>query len=347
MKDYLISVIIPCYNCSHYIQSTLESVLQNDLLDIEILLINDGSNDDTLTKIKKILSNKLNKQFLNNIKIINQNNAGVSSARNKGIICAKGEYIVFIDSDDIISNDYFYNLKKIIVTAKYDLILMGYYFRNGDNASYAYYPPLKIKTKNNLDTIKEVVPYFLGYDGKKILNQQWGGVYRCIFSKNVLTKNNLFFNEKIRICEDEIFIVQYLINANSVTYFDAGYYYYTIRNSGSMISTLKNRDLVAKNSIDILTDLNKTMDILNEKGYMKFIDYFCHKVFFFYTQFLKNSQFSFYRQNKYILKQRYIKSCIYSLKSYSSIKEKILYIIIRCGLSSLLVIIFNRYKRND
>ena len=100
----LISVIIPAFNAEKYISKCVESIVRNSYKNLEIIIVNDGSEDNTLN-IAKELKNRDSR-----IAVINKKNGGVSSARNKGLDIAKGEYVAFIDSDDYISENYFETL---------------------------------------------------------------------------------------------------------------------------------------------------------------------------------------------------------------------------------------------
>lgn len=90
-----VSVIIPVYNVEEYIEKCLDSVVNQTLKEIEIIVVNDGTKDNSMKKIEKYFSDS-------RIKIINKQNGGQSSARNAGLAISKGEYISFIDSDDFI-----------------------------------------------------------------------------------------------------------------------------------------------------------------------------------------------------------------------------------------------------
>ena len=89
----LITVIVPCYNYSHFLSLALDSVLAQDLCDLEIILVDDGSTDDTANLASK---------YKDNLKYIYQDNAGLSAARNTGIAHSRGEFILFLDADDIL-----------------------------------------------------------------------------------------------------------------------------------------------------------------------------------------------------------------------------------------------------
>ena len=101
-----VSVIIPIYNTALYLSEALDSICNQTLKEIEIILVNDGSTDNSLNILKK---------YEPNIILINQENLGQSIARNEGIEIAKGEYVAFVDSDDWVDLDFF---EKLYNTAK-------------------------------------------------------------------------------------------------------------------------------------------------------------------------------------------------------------------------------------
>ena len=94
-----VSVIIPVYNVEEYIRECLTSVVNQTLKDIEIIVVNDGTEDQSIERIKDIITNDIR------IKLINKENGGLSSARNVGITNACSEYLLFLDSDDYLTLD--------------------------------------------------------------------------------------------------------------------------------------------------------------------------------------------------------------------------------------------------
>lgn len=103
----LISIIIPVYNAEEFIEETIKSALDQSYANIEIICVNDGSTDKSYEILNCVHLTD------NRIHVINQNNQGVSSARNTGLDHSKGDYIFFLDADDIISRDCIYNLLKV------------------------------------------------------------------------------------------------------------------------------------------------------------------------------------------------------------------------------------------
>lgn len=105
-----ISVIVPVYNTEKYVKKCLESIIKQTMQDFEIIVVDDGSTDDSANIIKEVISNNENVE----IKYYKKENGGLSDARNYGIRFATGKYISFIDSDDYIDEDLYKDLEKHI-----------------------------------------------------------------------------------------------------------------------------------------------------------------------------------------------------------------------------------------
>ena len=115
----MISVIIPVYNSEKYLKAAIQSVIEQDYRDIEMILVNDGSTDDSLSICKQLQSND------SRIHIINQENSGVSAARNNGIRHAHGEYLIFIDADDLMDKDMLSVLYEKAIETDADIVSCG------------------------------------------------------------------------------------------------------------------------------------------------------------------------------------------------------------------------------
>ena len=113
MEDSKVSIIVPCYNVENYVSECLKSIFDQTYKNIEVICINDGSTDDTLS----ILNNAY--QFNNRMILITQKNRGLSEARNAGLRLATGKYVMFIDSDDFIEHDTVY--KGLNAMEKYEV----------------------------------------------------------------------------------------------------------------------------------------------------------------------------------------------------------------------------------
>lgn len=214
----LVSIIIPAYNIEEYIGKCLDSVLEQSYQYFEIILIDDGSIDQT----EKICDDFGKKDC--RIKVIHEENSGVSSARNIGIRQAKGKYILFIDGDDYVSRDYIETLVNCIETTDSGMGCADYYLMKDNNIStfslnVERITELSAENAINLLTDKNS---FQGY------------LWNKIFRRNVITQNRIYFDEKIKIWEDMLFCLKYLLNVTSVAYIRRPIYYYVQRNSSAM-----------------------------------------------------------------------------------------------------------------
>ena len=187
LNNSLVSIIIPIYNAEEYIEECIKSIITQTYKNIEIILINDGSRDNSINICKEYL--KKDKRII----IINQLNKGVSTARNSGITIAKGEYITFIDADDTIEKEHINHLVNTIKKTKTDLSICGIQrtYKKEKNISTNILTETIILDKKN--TYKEM-----------LLNQDISGyVWNKLYKKEILNqmKQN-YFNESISIAED-------------------------------------------------------------------------------------------------------------------------------------------------
>lgn len=124
METIKVSVIVPVYNVEEYIEECIESIVNQTLKEIEIIIVNDGTKDNSMKKIEKYLSDS-------RIVIINKENGSISSARNAGLKIARGEYVTFIDSDDFIKITM---LEKLYdQTSDFEIIFSDFIFYNNNS----------------------------------------------------------------------------------------------------------------------------------------------------------------------------------------------------------------------
>lgn len=130
-----VSIIVPVYNMEKYLKQCMDSLVNQTLKDIEVIVINDGSKDKSLDILKKY-----KKKYPNIVKIIDQENGGISVARNNGISVATGKYIGFVDSDDYIKLDMFEKLYNEIEKTKSDIVVCDFeeYHMKDETFKYIY-----------------------------------------------------------------------------------------------------------------------------------------------------------------------------------------------------------------
>ena len=238
------SIIIPVYNSEKTINKCLSSILCQDTRLFEVIIVNDGSTDDSV-KLCQSYKNKYN-----NIRIINQINKGPSAARNNAILEALGEYIIFVDSDDYISEDFFKNIDKYVVD---DLDILKYNVNYiGNRVDNNIFNTMSFCFKNGESTLE----YFI--DSKKIFATPWMFVFR----KKLFIDNNLFFAEKC-IHEDYGLIPCLIIMAKKIKGIEyVGYNY--VYTEGSL-STNQSYDFIAKRAFDMLVHYDYLLDFSNKK----------------------------------------------------------------------------------
>lgn len=116
-KNIKISVIVPVYNVEKYIRQCLESIINQTYKNLEIIIVNDGTRDNSMKIVEEYLSDE-------RIRVINKENGGISSARNRGIEEATGEYVSFVDSDDWLEIDLYERIVQILEGNKVDIIFL-------------------------------------------------------------------------------------------------------------------------------------------------------------------------------------------------------------------------------
>lgn len=228
-----ISIIIPVYNVEKYINKCLDSILNQTLTDIEIIIINDGSNDKSL-EICKQYSEKDSRIIL-----IDKKNEGVSVARNKGIEVSKGEYILFVDSDDWIDENSCEIMYKEIQKNKADLFFCNHVREYGTTRDYIDYGlDEKIIEK---DEIKEkiIFPLIEEEDKNKVhLKASFRGPLGKLYKREIIQKSNIYFNHDLIIGEDFIFNLQYLRKTNKIV-MSKEYFYHYFKNDESTTNRYK------------------------------------------------------------------------------------------------------------
>ena len=205
-----VSLIIPCFNASPYIDKCLNIILKDPLKDKEIILINDGSTDNTLDILNKYAKN--NKE----IKIINQDNMGQAVSRNKALKIAQGEYIMFVDIDDYLKEDAIYEMYNKAVEHNSDYVYSDYYEH--------YYDKDVLKSNKITDAEKK--------NALLINFAPWGK----LISRKLIKKINFQFLDG-KIFEDIAVIPFLAANSKNPYYLNNPYYYYNMTNTNSTIRT--------------------------------------------------------------------------------------------------------------
>lgn len=195
----VVSVIVPVYNATAFLTRCVESILAQSLKEFELILVDDGSSDNS----GEICDNYAQKD--GRVKTIHQKNAGVSAARNAGLRLAQGDWVTFVDSDDIVLDGFLESLVAAVNRdERIDLAYCGYVIVGGANS---------IKTYQTTT-----------YIGKKQLHDvlcSTSLLYRCspwakLFRRSVITDNGLKFDTNLTISEDRLFLYNYLLHVKGI-----------------------------------------------------------------------------------------------------------------------------------
>ena len=246
MKE-LISVIIPIYNVEHYLEKSVESVINQSYENLEIILVDDGSTDDSGKLCDKIAKKD------ERIKVIHKKNGGISDARNVGIEKANGKYLGFIDSDDYIDEFFYETLYAILKKYNSDISMCNYKKVYTDSEENNTESEHKEQVFDSKQALRELLLF------GKIENYVWNKLYK----KDVFTKVRYPVGKKM-----EDLGTTYLTIKNSKTVVVTDYigYFYRQRKGSIMSNSNSNlirdtRDMVNKRYNDlILTD----KDLINE-----------------------------------------------------------------------------------
>lgn len=248
------SIIIPVYNCEKYILDCLESISMQSINNYEVIIINDGSKDNTEIIIKEYIKDK------KNFKLYTTENKGVSHARNYGIKKSKGDYILFVDGDDLVTTNYLSTIDNLVDTIKnFDLIQTQLYeFYDLKNISFTN-EPIKSKKLTKAELAKATGDLCSGLARRdNIINP---GPVCKIYKSSIIKDNNIKFNEDFSVFEDGIFNVEYLIHCKNVYLNNQIMYLYRRSNSSSATHKFDNKfldkRLIMINYVNSIVEKNK------------------------------------------------------------------------------------------
>lgn len=215
MDNIKVSVIIPVYNCGRYIGATLKSVINQDFNQgYEIIVIDDGSTDDSLNVINATL-----KDCGVPYKVIHQENAGVSVARNQGIDVSSGEFLVFVDGDDIVLENHLSELYN----EDYDFSLIQFAKKDEDS----------IVNPNQFDFDSISTGEFIK---KELRMEILFNFFQLMYNADIIKSNDIYFSPGVVYGEDIEFALKALIHGNRIHISNEITYYY-IQRSDSAIRT--------------------------------------------------------------------------------------------------------------
>lgn len=234
-NESLVSVIIPVYNTEKYLKKCIESVINQTYRNLEIICIDDGSTDRSLNILKQFESKD------NRIRIIQQENKGVSAARNIGIDNTNGKYLMFVDSDDWIESNMVAELFSLAEREDTDVIISGILYEN-------------IKEKTKFYKIPKS-PNWLSHENILAL------IPNKFHKSKLIKKYNIIFNTEIKMSEDFLFNMEVLAKSHKVCIMPKIFYHYILHGNNTALN-LKNR-------VESFIVLDKIYDVLEEENILR------------------------------------------------------------------------------
>ncbi len=236
-KDILVSIIIPIYNAAAYLKRCLDSVLRQTFQNLEIILVNDGSQDESLEICKEYAHKDLR------IYVLSIKNSGVSVSRNLALDIARGKYIRFVDSDDWITCDSTEILVRKAEETDSDFVIADFYRVGGKRYSIKTH----VKEENVMNR-KDFAFHMMQEPADFYYGVLWNKLYR----RDLIQKNHLRCQEGLNWCEDFLFNLSYIRQAERFCAVQAPIYYY-VKNKGSLVAmevtfrnTLKVRSMLLR-----------------------------------------------------------------------------------------------------
>lgn len=230
---WTVSIIVPVYNGEVYLVRLIQSIMQQTWSDYELIVIDDGSTDNSLALLTKM---KESFKEENKMIVIHQENGGISKARNRGLSEAQGEYIIFIDQDDLINNDYIEVLYNNIEKSRADIIISGFN---------------KVSTNGKIID-KWILESEHGWSQYRI-TAPWGKIYR----KTIIENNDLAFLDT-KISEDMYFNLLFYSYSKKIvviSYIGYNWYYNKLSESHKNWSVMSDD----RNPFIVLDQLNANM----------------------------------------------------------------------------------------
>lgn len=205
----LISIVVPIYNMKQYLARCVDTLLNQTYTNYEIILVNDGSTDGSEELCEEIVAK------YPQVRYVYKENGGLSSARNAGIENALGDYIIFPDPDDWVTEEYLETLVELHVKYDSDLEICGYYVsdENGDNNVHS----------NKSEQIFDKNDALL-----KLVSSQWfcGFAWNKLYHLDIIRQNNLWFDTELGMAQDLHFAFRYILNCKKISFNPAPCYFY-------------------------------------------------------------------------------------------------------------------------
>jgi len=268
-----VSIIVPVYNVEKYLKRCINSLRNQSLEDIEIILVDDSSTDSSLE-----ICNKASKED-SRIKVIHKVNEGAGKARNAALEIATGEYIGFADSDDFVEADMFKTLYEKAKKYNSDLVMSGVLFvdgnmfsKDGECIRKTYFDKdTHFDTKESLNELRMGI---IGATPEDIDDSKYGmSIWKNLFRHEIIKKNNIIFeSEREMLSEDALFMIDYISCIKKATGINEAFYNYC-RNEDSISKSYK-KDRLEKSLVFVNEVEKRFKNDIEQCEYQIYIDRF-------------------------------------------------------------------------
>ncbi len=322
-----VSIIIPAYNSEKYLKRCINSICNQTYKNIEIIIIDDGSTDDTFNICEEYAKRD------DRIKFIHKKNEGVSVARNRGIKSANGKYIMFVDSDDWIENNAVEICIKYMEDYNAQIGQFNYYFSHNDKEikRESFITDIILageKEKNEIEC-DILFPYF----NKKVKYGKIRGCWSKIFLTKFLIDNNIKFQENLSIQEDTVLFLQAINKVNTIIFFNEYLYHYF--QNGESVTKKYDDNKLTKNEATIKV-INKLFEKNKNKKLKKAIQLLYWELLLsaILTQIYNEKNISKYKDKKNLLKkvlkkQAYKNAMKLNTIKFLNFKQKIIFLLLK------------------
>lgn len=259
MSTYKISIIVPIYNVEKYLDRCVQSLLNQTLKNIEIILVDDGSPD----KCPQMCDDYAQKDT--RIKVIHKTNAGLGFARNSGLEIATGEYVAFVDSDDYVDTTMYEKLYNETINYKYDIVYCGFVVENKDKSTFSENTKNRTLYKNK--EIIELCRNMIACNPKeKKERTESMAVWHGIYKKEIINRNNIKFeSERDILSEDIVFDASFLPLCKSIRNIPDSLYIHCYNNE-SLSKTFNEKKIIMNISLfKRLNEITSTYKLDNLK----------------------------------------------------------------------------------
>lgn len=216
------SAIVPAFQAEKTIKRCVDSVLKQSYKDFELIIINDGSTDQTYNICKEY-------ECDDRVRLISQANKGISATRQSGLDLSRGRYIQFIDSDDWVDASYFEDMHMLLQAYDYDVVILDYYAEEIKNTKYK---SLGIKSLDSSDLVTGLTTHIPGVLWNKLIK------------RDLFNKYSIGFNSGLSYCEDWVVSYEIFNTPSKIFYYEKAFYHYDLySNENSLARIINERTL--------------------------------------------------------------------------------------------------------